>query len=172
MKAPILPSIALCVATSVAAFALLLVAPLAASEIAATHVVFEKPTKMKKADTFLYLSLVDQSRKGDSAQASRLIDCRVFAEASSGPLPVKGTFRLRLLGEAKGSGASWTGSAINAPLDGAGRGTFQPAAIAGLVDQADSAGASARLMRIEFDGGKGKKVRRLTIDCENKEGES
>lgn len=143
-----------------------------AAEISATHVVFQKATKMKKADTFLYLPLVDQSRKADSATADRLVDCRVFAESSRGPLTVKGNFSLRLLGEDKGSEASWRSSVITAPVDSDGRGTFGSAAIADLVGQAGSAGAEARLMRIEFDGGKGKKVTRLTLDCANLEGES
>ena len=143
-----------------------------ASEIGATHVVFEKPVKMKKADTVFYLPLVDQSRKSDNPRASRLIDCRAIAEASRGPLPVTGKFRLRLIGKENGSDAVWTSPAATASLDGDGRARFQPGALADLVSLADSAGAVARLMQIEFDGGKGKKVARLTIDCENREGES
>lgn len=145
---------------------------LGASEISATHVVFEKPVKMKKADTFLYLPLLDQSRKSDSAGRDRLIDCRVFAESAAGPLVVKGRLKLRLLGEVTGSAASWRSSVATELVDGDGRARFQAAAVHALIEEAETSNAEALLMWLEFDGGKGKKVTRLTVDCENREGES
>jgi hypothetical protein len=36
------------------------------SEIGATHLVYEKTVKMKKAEIFLFLPFLDQSRRSDS----------------------------------------------------------------------------------------------------------
>jgi hypothetical protein len=139
------------------------------AEIAATHLVFEKPVKMKKADTFLFLPLVDQSSKSDSIDRDRLISCRVFAESKGGPLVVRGSLRLQLIGEVNATGAFWQSETASQPIDADGRARFQPAAILELVDEARSDRAEARLTRIDYRGGKGKKVSKLTVDCENRE---
>ena len=169
MKPPILCSLALAIAACFAVCAIVVSPRLTASEIAATHVVFEKATKMKKADTFLYLPLVAQSTKSDSPSARRLVDCRVFAEGKAGPLPVRGALRLELLGEIVDSSGQWTSDRITVPIEAGGKASFQPDEILSLVDQAQTDKAAPRFMRIAFDGGKGKKVSRLTVDCENRE---
>lgn len=166
------PSTLIPFALLTAASSVLLTPAARASEIAATHLVFEKAVKMKKANAFLFLPLLDQSRRSDVPDGSRLVDCRVFAEGKTGPLAVKGAFRLQLTGELSGTAEPWASDRITRPVDADGRGTFQPVDLLSLVDDALTDGIDARLLRIEFDGGKGKKVTRLTVDCENREAES
>lgn len=132
------------------------------SEVAATHLVYEKAVKMKKVGAFLFLPFLDQSRKSDNPQRPRLIDCSVFAEGKNGQLSAKGSFRLRLLGKT-GSSTSWQSPELSAPLDETGQGSFATDEIQNLVQAAGD--GEIELIRVEFDGGKGKKVSTVTMDC-------
>jgi hypothetical protein len=132
------------------------------SEVAATHLVYEKAVKMKKVDAFLFLPFLDQSRKSDNPQRPRQVDCSVFGEGKSSQLPAKGRFRLRLLGRT-GTSSPWQSQELSASLDETGQGSFATDEIQNLVQAAGD--AEIELIRIEFDGGKGKKVSSVTVDC-------
>jgi len=139
--------------------------PLEGSEISATHLVYQKPVKMKRVDPSLFLPFLDQSRKSDSLNRPRQVNCAVFAEGKSGPLRVKGTFRLRLLGRVARTAAPWESTVVVGSVDGSSEFMFGADDILGLVSEATAAGAGVELFRIDFDGGKGKKVTVLTMDC-------
>ncbi len=139
--------------------------PLRGSEIAATHLVYQKAVKMKKIDASLFLPFLDQSRKSDSPIRPRQLSCAVFAEGKSGPLPVNGSFRLRLLGEVARTGATWESMVVAGSVNGSSEYRFAANDILGLVGEATAAGATVDLFRVDFDGRKGKRVTVLTMDC-------
>jgi len=144
-------------------------APLSASEIGATHLVYEKAVKMKKADVTLLLSFADQSRPSDTLLRPRALNCLVIARGKSGPLPAKGKLVLQVLGSRLS--APWESRAVSATAED-GAASFNADDILGLVDEATADGANPELFRIRFDGGKGKKVSSLTMDCLHEDGEA
>lgn len=156
-------------ATLAVAIAVFAPTPLRGAEVAATHLVFEKAVKMKKAEAVLYMPFFDQARKSDSAERPREIECLAFADGKKGPLPVRGTFRLRLVGEAGPSNLLWESKAIASPIEAGGEASFDSDSVLGLVAEAADADAELDLIRIEFDGGRGKKVATLTVDCIHRE---
>lgn len=138
-------------------------ASLSATEFGAAHLVFEKTTKMKKVEASLYMSLLDQSVKNDQPGDARSLRCAVATSGKSGAVPAGGRFIVRLVGE-EGS-APWRSRDLTASIDERGEAGFEAGDIQGLVDDADVDGATPELFRIDFDGGKGKKVIQITIDC-------
>lgn len=163
MRAPSTTRAVLLPALFVAAGLCPLPASLGATEFGATHLVFEKTTAMKKVTASLYMSIVDRSVKNDEPGNRRRLRCAVAAMGKRGALPARGAVVLRLQGES--GGASWQGSGLIEPLDSRGEAEFDDDAILDLVDEASAAGARPELFSITFDGGKGKKVTRITVDC-------
>lgn len=129
---------------------------LAATEIAATHLVFEKSAKLKKVDATLYLPFVDESQ--------RLL-CGVQARGKSGRLNAAGTFRLRLVGERSGGSEAWESDRVSAPANGFGEGGFEAAELADLAAAARADGADSLFLRVDFAGGRGGRIEELTLDC-------
>ncbi len=149
-----------------AAVPLLFGSALGATEFGAIHVVFEKATKLKRVETSLLMSFLDQSTQGDQLGAGRRLGCSVVALGTTGEaLPARGEVTLRLEGAALGSLAPWKGSALSEVLDPRGDVVFDAEGILGLVNEAIANEAEPALFRIDFDGGKGKKVAELTLDC-------
>ena len=138
---------------------------LGATEFGATHLVFERPTGMKKVAATLYMSVVDRSLESDEPGNRRRLRCAVAAMGKNGPLAARGEVGVRLRGEAGSALATWQGSELVEPLDGRGEVEFDDEAILALVDEASAAGAKPELFSIEFDGGKGKRVTQVTVDC-------
>ena len=118
---------------------------------------------MKKVAASLYMSFPDQSVKNDESGDPRRLRCSVTALGPSGPVPAKGELALRLLGEKQTS--SWESSELAESVDRRGEVEFDGDAILELVDEANADGAEPELFRIEFDGGKGKKLNQITVDC-------
>lgn len=137
---------------------------LSATEFGATHIVFEKATKMKKVESSLLMSFLDQSAKADRLEASRRLRCAVTAATKGVPLAVKGKVLLRLEG-VSGASTSWQGSSLSRALDDRGDVLFDSESILDLVDEAAADDATPAWFRIDFDGGKGKKVAQVTLDC-------
>lgn len=137
---------------------------LAATEFGATHVVFEKATKMKKVEVSMYLAALDQTDPDDDLSRERRLRCTVAASGKNGSLPVKGAVELRLVGTADGS-EPWEGTTLSVSPDPLGDVSFEAQQILDLVDEARASGAEPELFRVDFDGGKGKKVVELTMDC-------
>jgi hypothetical protein len=137
---------------------------LEAVEFGATHVVFEKGTKLKKVETSLFMPVLDQSVRGDELGDQRTLRCTVSAMAKGGLLPAKGAVILGLQGPTA-SATPWRSAVLRETLDERGDVMFDPDSILGLVDEAIAAGAAPDLFEIRFDGGKGPKVSQVTVDC-------
>lgn len=140
------------------------VAPLQSAEISAIHLVYEKPRKMKKADTTLFMPFADQALKSDPPSRPREVLCSVVATGGKGALPVRGTVALQLLGSSRTGSGSWESDVVRSQLENGAVG-FAASEIDALVSQATAVEASIHLFRIDFDGGRGKKIRKLTLDC-------
>lgn len=137
------------------------------SEIGATHLVYEKAVKMKKVDASLFLPFLDQSRRTDNTQRGRQVHCAIFAQGKRGALPVKGKIRIRLLGSR--AAAPWESTSVISPVDDSGGAGFNVSDILALVNEAGAANAGIELFAVDFDGGRGKKVTTLTMDCLHEE---
>ncbi len=139
---------------------------LAAVEISATYRVFEKSVKMKRIDATLYLSFADQTGRRDSLARPRRVECAVAAAGSRAELRARGRLDLRLVGrERGGAGAPWASSVLRAELDEEGRVSFEASELEKLVAEAQAAEAEIELLKIDYAGGKGKKVVALAVDC-------
>lgn len=138
---------------------------LSATEYGATHLVFQKTTKMKKVAASLYLSFLDQTVKNDSPEAPRRVRCAVATSGKGGPVPAIGKLIVHLRGEVADSSIPWQSRSLTESIDERGEARFEDEAILGLVADANADGAEPDLFRIDFDGGKGKKVTQATVDC-------
>jgi hypothetical protein len=139
-------------------------APLRSAEISGLHLVFEKPRKMRKADVTLFMPFADQARPSDTPGRAWKLSCSLVATGKKGELPVRGAVELRLLGSSRSGSARWQSDIIRStPSDGLV--DFDADEITSLVSQATAAAASVELFRVDFDGGRGKKLLKLTFDC-------
>ena len=138
------------------------------SEISVVHLVLEKPTKMKKVEAALFMSCLNQSLKGDKPHDLRRLGCLVTAKGKNGSLKTKGKLLLRLLGRRLTTSTAWQSRAAVMPLNKAGGADFGVQAILDLISDATAIGVEPEVFEITFDGGKGKKVTELTIDCLHK----
>ncbi len=136
-----------------------------ATEFGATHLVFEKATKMKKIKASLYMSFLDRSVKTDTASAGRRLRCAVASFGKRGPLTVGGKLLVRLLGEERGNFSSWRGTVLSEAVDAQGEARFDQETISGLVAEAFEDNVDLTGFRIDFVGGKGKKATQVTLDC-------
>lgn len=128
-----------------------------ATEIGATRLVFEKSAKMKKIETALYLSFVEEE--------VRQLSCGVIARGKSGAIPVAGSLRLRLDGDSENGREVWKSSAVERAVDDHGDAIFEVGDLTELVAEALIAEARVRLVRVDFQGGRGGRASELTLDC-------
>jgi beta-glucanase (GH16 family) len=138
------------------------------SQIGATGLSYEKRVKMKKVDVSLSMSFENQARKKDSPRDPRRVWCTVTAQGRTGPLTAKGKVLFRLVGEVPVSATAfvpWQSSVLSESLDAHGDAVFREDQIQALVNEALGDGAKIHFLHATFDGGKGKKVEQVTLDC-------
>jgi len=136
---------------------------LAAAEISALHLEFDKPVPMRRAEVVVYLSWRESAVGPDpGGESEELLACAVLPSGARGREPGTGELRVRLLGEQ--AGESWASRFVVRDLDARGEVGFEGAEIGALADEAP-AGTALDLFEILWRGGRGKKIASVTIDC-------
>lgn len=120
---------------------------------------------MKKAAVSLMMSILDQASPSDDLADARRLRCAVAAFSKGSALPAKGNITLRLEGSSQNGAQFWSGAPLKFALDDRGTVVFAAEDIFALVDAALDQNAEPARYRIDFKGGKGKKVAEATLDC-------